>query len=365
MKRTVVLLALIETLVFSQTTVNPDISFLGDILAKGDKELLALSTSGLEIAAQGYVNPFARADLFLHIHDGEGAVEVEEAFLTVERGLPLNLGLRAGKFRPDFGKINREHAHTYHYILASRPVQALLGEEMWSSAGAELSTLAPLPWYSKLSLSAMQNGMGGHGHDEHSHDKNEGNRELYDDEKWSEKKEEDNGNTGVVAFRFSNFFELNDISHIETGLNHYRAINESEGTVSGVDMKFKWRPDKYRSFTVQGEVMQNSGKEEHEEEKYHEEHLSEEHEGTTTIAYGWLNMQINKVWNAGFIIDYASEMDEAPYNSFGFFVGFSPVEESSVLRVRLHQEYHGDEDPVFSVVGQLIWSLGPHKPHRF
>ena len=85
MRRTFVLLTVIRSLSFSQTTVNPDISFLGDLLAKGDKESLALSTSGLEIAAQGYVNPFARADLFLHIHDSEGAVDVEEAFLTVER----------------------------------------------------------------------------------------------------------------------------------------------------------------------------------------------------------------------------------------------------------------------------------------
>ncbi len=169
MRRTVVLLSLVGTTAFSQTTVNPDISFLGDLLIQGGGESYSLGTSGLEIAAQGYVNPYARADLFLHIHDGEVAVELEEAFLTIERGLPLNLGLRTGKFRPDFGKINREHAHTYHYVLPSRAVQSLLGEEMWSSPGAELSALMPLPWYSRISFSTMQSGMGEE--HEHAHEK--------------------------------------------------------------------------------------------------------------------------------------------------------------------------------------------------
>ncbi len=169
-----------------------------------------------------------------------------------------------------------------------------------------------------------------------------------------------------MAIRYSNFFELNEITHLETGLNHYRPFQENHGAVSGVDLKFKWRPDKYRSFTVQGEVMQKSEGEEHKEEKYHEEHLSDSDEGAAgTVAYGWLNMQFNKVWNAGLIADYASELDEAEYKSFGLFVGFSPVEESSVFRLRLHQEQYGKKTPVFTVTGQLIWSLGPHKPHLF
>ena len=369
MKRTAVLLVLIETLAFSQTTVNPDISFLGDLLIRGNKESLALSTSGLEIAAQGYVNPFARADLFVHIHDDEGTVEIEEAFLTIERGLPFNLGLRAGKFRPDFGKINREHNHTYHYILAPRPMQSLLGEEMWSSPGVELSVLMPLPWYSKLSFSAMQNEMGGgHGHNEHVDEKNNIEKEWQDEEKWEEKekKNEEVANSGVITLRFSNFFELNDITHLEAGLNHYRPPHEKEATVSGVDLKFKWRPDKYRSITAQGEVMQGGGKEEHKEKKYHDEHLKQKNEKeAVTIAYGWVNIQLNKIWNIGLIVDYSSELDDMEYMSFGGFIGFSPVEESSVFRFRIQREYVGNDKTSFSVLGQIIWSLGPHKPHRF
>ena len=347
MRRTLVLLTVIRSLSFSQTTVNPDISVLGDLLLINNSESTSLSTSGLEIAVQGYVNPFARADVYLHKHEGESVVELEEAFLTIERGLPLHLGLRTGKFRPSFGKINRDHSHTYYYILPSRPAQSLLGSEMWSSTGIEASILAPLPWYSNFSLSYMQAGI---------HDRD-------DDSKKSVNKEAEI--PSAAALRFSNFFEINSITHLETGVNHYFTVSEKSEVISGVDLKFKWRPDKYRSFTIQGELMQKSGEEIHTEKKYHDEHKSGDddiHE--TIVAYGWLNMQFNKVWDGGLIVDYSNDLDEAEYKSVGLFVGFSPVEESSVFRIRLHQEYH-DKKPAFSIVGQIIWSLGPHKPHRF
>jgi len=255
--------------------------------------------------------------------------------------------LRTGKFRPSFGKINRDHSHTYYYILPSRPAQSLLGSEMWSSTGIEASILAPLPWYSNFSLSYMQAGI---------HDRD-------DDSKKGVNKEAEI--PSAAALRFSNFFEINSITHLETGVNHYFTVSEKSEVISGVDLKFKWRPDKYRSFTIQGELMQKSGEEIHTEKKYHDEHKSGDddiHE--TLVAYGWLNMQFNKVWNGGLIVDYSNDLDEAEYKSVGLFVGFSPVEESSVFRIRLHQEYH-DKKPAFSIVGQIIWSLGPHKPHRF
>jgi len=53
MRRTLVLLTVIRSLSFSQTTVNPDISVLGDLLLINNNESTSLSTSGLEIAVQG------------------------------------------------------------------------------------------------------------------------------------------------------------------------------------------------------------------------------------------------------------------------------------------------------------------------
>ena len=78
-----------------------------------------------------------------------------------------------------------------------------------------------------------------------------------------------------------------------------------------------------------------------------------------------MNYQFNRIWNAGLIFDFSDDIEEEIYKSVGIFAGFSPVEETSVFRLRLHQEYRGTEDPYLSLVAQIIWALGPHKPHQF
>ncbi len=41
------------TIALAQTTVNPDFSVIGDLIIEGDQ----LTTSGVELAIQAYVNP--------------------------------------------------------------------------------------------------------------------------------------------------------------------------------------------------------------------------------------------------------------------------------------------------------------------
>ncbi len=342
MIRFILFITLILSLGSAQTTTNPDISIIGDLVFSTDGDKTDFSNSGLEIAAQGYVNPYARADVFLHLHDENSVLELEEAVLSIERGLPLNLGLRTGKFRPDFSKINPEHMHTYAYILPSTVAQSILGEEMWSSFGIETQALLPLPWYSNFSLGFFQHGISEHHHHDELHpdETNKNHHEAED----SETKEP--GKT--LSSRFSHFFDLNNNSHLEAGISAYRELKDRERSIFGADIKFKWRPDTYRSITLQADLFQ----------------VEDKHE-SLQAGYTWINIQFSRIWNVGLIADYSSNFKEARYSSIGLFAGFSPVEESSVFRLRVHQNWHGDEDPEWSVTGQIIWSLGPHKPHQF
>lgn len=330
MQKTLILTFLCSSVVLSQTTVNPDISVLGDLIMESDGGEIALSNSGIELALQGYVNPFARADVFVHKHDGEIPIELEEAFLSIERGLPFNLGLRMGKFRPSFGKINREHFHTYYYILPSRPVQSVFGEEMWSGTGLELNLLVPFPWYSQITAGYFRQGIFPHHHQENGQDHDHG-------------EEEEVG--PVATARFSSFFDVTMITHLEVGVSHYHETTGKKEMITAGDLKLRWRPDAYRSFTWQGDVFFKGAGE--------------------RAAYTWVNYQFNRAWNLGLILDYSSSLEDEKYASLGVFFGFSPVEESSVFRVRILREYHGNEKPHLSVVTQAIWSLGPHKPHRY
>jgi hypothetical protein len=252
------------------------------------------------------------------------------------------LGLRTGKFRPDLGKINKEHMHTFATIEAPGAIQALLGEEMWGGTGLELSALAPLPWYSKLSMGVFANGIAPHHHaeeeeadtsqiDEHEHEHEEESHPAWN-------------------FRLSHFLDLTEVTHLELGVSYYMSdADEAPRNIGGMDFKFRWRPDRYRSLTWQGEYFYiNIG----EDEPAH-------------AAYSWINLQMNQVWNGGIVLDYSSDIEEESYWSAGVFLGFSPAEESSVLRLRLLRSVHGDEEAEYGVIAQLIWSLGPHKPHVF
>jgi len=341
------------SVVISQTTVNPDISVLGDLIVETDGEHTTLSNSGIELALQGYVNPFARADVFLHKHNGEEPAELEEAFLSIERGLPLNLGLRTGKLRPDLGRINKEHFHTYYYILPSHPVQSMLGQEMWAGTGLEANVLVPLPWYSRISMGYFQNGISLHHHHEDGAILEGGDDHAHVEEE---------GVAPALITRVSNFFNFTTVTHMELGVSHYREISEQDVIITAADFKLKWRPDTYRSLSWQGEFFYK-GLIEHSEKLNENEHQTETE--PIKVAYSWFNYQFNRIWNVGAIVDFSSSLDDEEYKSIGLFFGFSPVEESSVFRVRIHLEYHGNDEPQFSVVTQAIWSLGPHKPHRY
>lgn len=322
----------------AQTTVNPDISVIGQLEGSYADEAVSLQGASVELAFQGYVNPYARADVFLHKHmDGE-PIEVEEAVLSIERGLPFGLALRTGKLRPDFGKINKQHLHTFPQILLPVPVAQILGEEKWGASGIETSWLVPLPWYSNLSIAYLQEGISAH----HHHDEDQG--------------EETPG--AAVSSRFSMFFDLGDVSHLETGVSAYQLIDAPHVKIVNFDLKYKWRPDKYRSLVLQTELF-------HRNAYSHADNGILEDHPQVFAAYSLLNYQFDKVWNAGAIVDYSSNLEEAVYQSAGIFIGYSPAEETTVFRLFLKAVQHGDEETSMLVQTQLLWSLGPHKAHQF
>ncbi len=304
----------------AQTTTNPDISIIGDIQVVHE-DTTYFSDSGIELALQGYVNPFAKASVYFHYHSSEG-IELEEAYLAIERGLPLGLGLRAGVLRPLLGKINAEHAHTFPFIETPLSVQMTLGPEHWWSNGLEINALLPLTWYSSVALF--------YGSDPIS--------SLTSDQQSGEI-------TSASCFTWSNFFDLTPVTHLQVGMSYYQTPRRQNQLV-GFDVKLKRRPDKYRSLTWQTEWFQ----------------FSQDQIARYRTGYSWLNIQFNKRWNLGFILDAYDGAGETRQSGWGIFTGFSPVEESSVLRVKLEQPADGKQ---LVVKMQLIWSLGPHKPHRF
>lgn len=135
-----------------QSYFNPNISFIPNIIIgertienEGVKKTEKLySLESIELAFQSPVDPFSRADVFLHIKDD---IEIEEAYLTLLK-LPFNLQAKFGKIRPPFGKWNlthfSEHFTTRHPEFFD---EVYMQHDGIAITGGEASILLPLPLY--------------------------------------------------------------------------------------------------------------------------------------------------------------------------------------------------------------------------
>ncbi|HTB60563.1 MAG TPA: hypothetical protein VLC06_21990 [Polyangia bacterium] len=102
----------------------------------------------IELAAQSAIDPYFEGAIFLTIPNLEG-LEVEEAYL-VTTSLPLNLQIKAGTFRSQFGRNNTQHLHVQFFTRRPLMTALLFGEDGLRGPGAQVSVLLPLPWFATL-----------------------------------------------------------------------------------------------------------------------------------------------------------------------------------------------------------------------
>ena len=107
----------------------------------------------LEFSFQGAVDPYFRADVFLTIPNLKG-LEVEEAFVT-SSSLPFDLQAKAGIFRSALGRQNGQHLHTQSFTRRPMLNASYLAVDGLRAPGAQISWLAPLPFFLQLNLEAF------------------------------------------------------------------------------------------------------------------------------------------------------------------------------------------------------------------
>ncbi len=177
---------------------------------------------GAELAATASIDPFFKIDMafgLYHLH-------LEEIYLTT-LALPLNLQIRAGKFKADIGRHNPTHLHSWHFVVHPIANEFLFGPEGMSLPGAELSVLFPLPWYVELK-GALQMGQAGMFRTDFSSDPDF--RDF------------------IYPLRLVQFFDLGDDVALQLGLNSVFGtadIAPEAGNRSfayGADLMLKWRP---------------------------------------------------------------------------------------------------------------------------
>ena len=371
----VVLLLAVGAPAFAQTTVNPNISVIPRFLlstddgsrlpAKREFSRPDFTLDELEVAFQAYLNPYARADVFISKSGlDDSPIEVEEAYASVLRGLPLDLNLRLGKYRTEFGKLNTLHPHAWPFISTPLSFERFLGEEGINDVGFSVSFLVPAgdDIYSRVSVDLLR-GASVTAIDPISGGLN-GGPGLQD-------------TTGAGPYyanaaRWMAFMSLSDYSDLEVGLSGLTGIHDPYHRLrfyyGNLDFKYKWKPDEYRTLVLQGEGLLNHRRVAH----------LQGGSGAASLksvnsygAYVFGDYTFHKVYSVGARYDWT----ESPYSpsdrahAAAVFIGYYPVEETMVVRLELRRTWYDPvEAPstfVNSIGLEFMFSMGPHKAHPF
>lgn len=343
----------------AQTQINPDISAIGDMryvfrddVARdlaGQKDA-SFEFEELELVLAGYLNPYARGDVFLAIHGVTGPAELEEVYATLLRGLPFQA--KFGKYLLDFGRINRLHRHQFSWLRLPLIHRSFFSEEGANAIGIQLERLQPIGDMAlSLSGSAFRSdffegdeGVAENG--EHGH---------------AAEGEADIGLCGRASF----FRSLTDVHHLEIGGSYLYGSHDTERKldtqVAGVDVKYKWRPDAYRGLVIMAESMLSD----------REVRADSVGPVTTETAVGVFTsaeFRFRKQYDVGAYYDWAQDPHDSDFETAGYggWFAFMPVEEtirfSIVYRHGESDLYDGSTD---EVTVQVLFALGPHKPHPF
>jgi hypothetical protein len=355
----------------AQANINPNISVIPRFvvrtddagkLSEGRREFSQpdLQFQELEIAIESYLNPFAKADVILTLPGpdvGAGKLGIEELYATVVRGLPLDVNLRVGKYRAEFGKLNMIHPHAWPFVSAPLVEQRFFGESL-NDLGISASILLPTgEVYTKLTVDLLR---GTSVADGAGIADTTGRKPYY-----------------ANSARLSGFFSLDDDNDLEVGLSGYTGIHDpyerERFWYGNMDVKYKYRPSSYTALVVQGEVLLNS-------------RTAGEDRSLTPFrdARGGAEMRSISSWGMYLYADYTFlkqyslgvryDRSGAPYSGndvahgLAVFAGYYPVEETLGLRLEYANTVGatpGVAAAVNSIALQVLFSLGPHKAHPF
>ena len=309
----------------------------------------------VEVNLYGRIDPYAQGHVrFEFAEEFEGgqrstSAKLAEAFFSL-LDLPFGTKLSLGQLPVRFGLASPLHREALPQADVPNALLRFLGEEQFREAGAELSWVAPLPFYLE-GLGGVFNGDNATAF---------GRSSLL---------------APLVTGRLRTFFELGDTNAMQLGLSG--ATGETgekrRSTLAGLDLKYKLTPDAWRHplLTLGGETLWSR-------RKFDVSNDEASGEDRTRHRFGWYGygeVQPWKRWAGG--VRYDST--EFPINpgrewAIGPYLSFMP---SDFLRFRLgykhtersHRDGFTDNGGSARVVDEVFFQttffLGAHQPHPF
>jgi hypothetical protein len=219
----------------NQSQLNPEIGVTGDVRGYATGRGVQrdnFDPREFEIGFQSALDPYSHTKIFISLEDGEVGLEEGYAYWS---GLPGHLRLDVGKFRQQFGELNRWHLHAVPETEYPLALTTFLGADGLSGTG--------------LSLYRAFGGFGTH--------------ELTAQVTRSASDAELFGNSGRPTYlaHLLNFWQLGRSAYMQIGGTALYGTNPDSALrtkVGGVEFRLTWRPPAralYREWTVRGELL--------------------------------------------------------------------------------------------------------------
>jgi len=248
----------------TQQALNPEISFVGDFSYDWSESDIkdGFVMRGVEIGLQAALDPYTRFkgylaghqepyELAFHDHEeevgleeeehgrgGEIGVNVEEAYMQWV-ALPLHTRLQVGKFRQQYGTLNRWHRHALPSVDTPFALQHVFGHEGLVGLGIGLDWQLGKLWATNNGLTLQIT--------------NADNAVAFAGSDW---------NDPAFLLRHTGFFELGPDAYFDLGLNWTRGPNTATGDektdIYGFDFAYVWEPTnraRYRNLEFRGEYI--------------------------------------------------------------------------------------------------------------
>lgn len=360
----------------SLQALNPEISVTGDMLGTfthGNDEIerweFDFRTLGIHL--QSYLDPYTQFKASVEFHEDE--TELDEAYIT-RFGLVDNVNLTIGKFRQQFGVVNRWHEHALDQVNYPLALREIFGDEGLSQTGVSIDwTMPPLGDASQELTFQVTNGE---------------NERLFGENSWS---------TPSMLLHYKNFRDLTKDTYLEFGTTGMLGWND-EWLVSAGDDDWRTKHDRLPTWMFGGDLTlrwepterMRYRNAEWRSELYvlNREIMDPFDSGRDTVAswgaYSYLQTKLSRTWEVGLRLDYyepdyksyadVSEISLEPLawparDAYRWQVGpYITYYQSPFVRFRLgydHEDGHGMDDPVDRIMAQVIFAVGPHKHERY
>lgn len=237
--------------------LNPAISVIGNFVGRGDSRKVfnedgdqisnKFNLREAEIDMRVPVDPFADGVLIAALESetpGKFSASVEEGYVTIKKlplleEPPLGLKLKAGRFRPTFGKFNILHTHDLPTTFRSLPTAEFMGEDGFIQNGISGNFFIPTPWDASSSLDATVEILNG------------GDVAISPDAR-----------SRISYLGHLRWYRTFENGHdLELGWSSYFHPSGNRVTSAdfhGLDFMYRWKPfrmGEYKSFLLGGELM--------------------------------------------------------------------------------------------------------------